>query len=83
MKVSSDHLETLRGWALQQMKDDNISKEDWETLYEGITEQTKLWGFYWFATKSAIASRTVRPLFYGYEDKQIETALRKLYKEIE
>jgi len=42
MKVSSDHLETLRGWALQQMKDDNISKEDWETLYSGYTDQRKI-----------------------------------------
>lgn len=82
MKVSANHFETLKCWAVQQMKDDNISKEDWETLYEGITEQTKLWDFYWFATKSAIASRTVRPLFYQYDDSHIETAIRKVYREI-
>lgn len=82
MKVTKDHLQTLKVWAVQQMNDDNVSKEDWETLYDGYTQQTKLWGFYWFATKSAIATHTVRPLFHQYDNRDIEIALRKLYKEI-
>ena len=83
MKISQDHFETLKLWAIQQMKDDSITKEDWETLYNGFTEQRKLWDFYWFATKSAIASHTVRPLFYQYNDSHIESAIRKIYKEIQ
>lgn len=82
MKVSADHYSILKGHAVQMMKDNNVTKNDWDQHYSGFTEQRKVWDLYWAVTNDVIGRECIRPLFYEYNDSHIETALKKLYSEL-
>lgn len=82
MKVSLEHYNILKGHAVQMMKDNNLTKQEWDEHYEGMTIQRKVWDFYWAVTSDVIGREAIRPLFFEYTDTHINTALTKLYSEI-
>ncbi len=83
MKVSKDHYEILKSWTVKAMADKGINKNAWELLYKENTKQRKVWDLYWFTMSSNVmASQIIRPLFDDYNDSHIETALNKLYSEL-
>lgn len=83
MKVSAEHYSLLKSWMQKAMTENNVTKEVWESTYSGYTEQRKVWDLY-HATlgNSIMAAQIIRPIFNIYDDAHIETAIKKIYKEL-